>query len=146
MVGTTSLTAERALAAGRLAGDFALGQGLSSVESYFIDLAVVEACTNVQRHGYPDGAGGIDIWLLAHEGGVLVRIIDQGLSIPEDCLAQARRHQFPEAHEALDDVAEGGMGLPVIFKTMDAVHYEAAAHGNSLLMFKRAAVQPVTTP
>ena len=128
-----------AIELGKAAGGFALSHGLSSIDSYFIDVAVVEAATNVCRHGYVQQPGKLELWLIEQDGGVLVRMIDQGLSIDAAILDAARNYEFPDVFDDIDEVKEGGMGLPLIFKFMDLVHYNSEQGSNSLLLFKRAA-------
>ncbi|MEK6787579.1 MAG: SpoIIE family protein phosphatase [Pseudomonadota bacterium] len=129
---------ELAMDIGKMAGEFALSHGLSSIDSYFMDVAVVEAATNISRHGYAQGLGKLELWMVELSGGILIRLIDQGSTIDAAILDAARRYEFPDAFDNLDSAAEGGMGLPLIFKSMDLVHYHSAAGSNSLLLFKRA--------
>jgi len=128
---------ELALEIGKMAGEFASASGLSAVDSYFMDVATVEATTNICRHGYQGGTGRIEVWMIERHDGVLVRIMDEGLSIDEAILAAARNYEFPEVFDDIERASEGGMGLPLIFKSMDIVHYHAGDDGNSLLLFKR---------
>lgn len=126
-----------AFEAGKIAGEFALNHGLSSIDSYFVDVAVVEVATNVSRHGYAESAGALDIWLVEQDGGIVVRLMDQGNVIDAAIFEAARAYEFSDQFDDIDDVKEGGMGLPLIFKSMDAVHYESEQGSNSFFMFKR---------
>lgn len=69
-------------------------------------MAVTEACTNAVLHAYDDGAGALEVDMLAEEDGLTIVVRDQGTGLAAD----TRR---PEA-SAL------GLGLPLIAALSDA--------------------------
>lgn len=126
---------------GQQAGEFARSCRFSEVDAYFIDLAIVEAATNIYKHGYDRAPGLIDVWLVEFEGTILLRILDQGCMIPETAVSAARNYEFADDYESADDAPESGMGMPLIFQTMDAVYYHTENGTNILVLVKRASVE-----
>src|SRR4028119_1647786 len=59
-----------------------------------VELALVEAATNVVRHGYGPEGGPIRIEALEVPSGLLVRIFDWGHPIPGETLASAGLSRF----------------------------------------------------
>lgn len=97
-----------------------------------VEIAVVEALTNLVKHGYPDEPGRIEIAVRGETGGVTVDIFDTGQTIPDDILARAGTERFAFDPEDIDGLVEGGMGLSIIFMTMDVVDYSPQAGRNWL--------------
>ena len=97
-----------------------------------VEVAVVEALTNVVKHGYPDAPGEIEIAACGGTGVVIVDIIDTGKSIPEEILARAGPERFKFDPDDVNGLVEGGMGLSIIFMTMDTVDYGSQAGRNRL--------------
>jgi len=106
--------------------------GLSKEQTGELEVAVDEACTNVIRHAFPEGAKGeITIVCSPVADGLLVRILDQGkLFDPQQGskIAMAKRTQDP---------ASGGMGLSLIRQLVDKVQYQwDEREGNQLTLIK----------
>lgn len=76
-----------------------------------VELALVEAATNVVRHGYGPDGGPIRIEASAEAQGIQVRISDWGRPIPGDALASAGLSRFDFYPTDLLEIPEGGMGL-----------------------------------
>ena len=107
--------------------------GFNSEDVNKIELAVDEACTNVIRHAFPEGAKGeITIACSPVADGLLVRILDQGKPFdPQQGIkiAMAKRLQAP---------ASGGIGLSLIRQLVDKVQYQwDEREGNQLTLIKR---------
>ena len=88
-----------------------------------VEVAVVEALTNLVKHGYPEAPGDIEIAASGDKGLVIVDIFDTGKTIPEEILARAGSGRFEFDPKDVDGLFEGGMGLSIIFMTMDTVDY-----------------------
>lgn len=95
-------------------------------------LAIYEAATNVVRHGHAGGADSpIALEIETDADEVIMRLRDQGEHNPAWAAPQAPATEQLQA--ALDDLAEGGYGLPIIRQVAHAVRYERTPAGENLL-------------
>lgn len=97
-----------------------------------VEVAVVEALTNLVKHGYPEEPGEIEIAACGDTDVVIVDIFDTGKTIPEEILARAGPERFEFDPEDIEGLVEGGMGLSIIFMTMDTVDYGSQAGRNRM--------------
>lgn len=96
-----------------------------------LKLAVDEACTNIITHGYKGmDPGSIILSFRIEPGRILVQITDFG-------------HVFepvagpkPDVEAALEDRELGGLGLYLIYQTMDNIDYQSSEDGNTLTFTK----------
>jgi serine/threonine-protein kinase RsbW len=94
---------------------------------YLVELMICEALTNVIRHAYsPSRPGPVGLELVREQGGVVVRVRDQGRAF------DPRLVKAPD----LDSPREGGMGVYLIREIADSVDYESTPGGNVLTMTK----------
>ena len=103
-----------------------------------VELALVEAVTNVVRHGYGSDGGPIRIEVSSDVHSVLVRIFDWGRPIPGETLASAGLSRFDFDPTNLLEIPEGGMGLSLIASVMDEVTYRSEEGQNVLTLLRRA--------
>jgi serine/threonine-protein kinase RsbW len=104
--------------------------GLDDSCSYDIKLAVDEACMNIIEHGYAGmDAGSIIVSLQYGRRKLVVRITDFGHPF-EPC-----EPPKPDPEATLAGQA-GGFGLYLIYRSVDAVGYEATESGNMLTLVK----------
>lgn len=103
-----------------------------------VELALVEAATNVVRHGYGPEGGPIRVEALGIPDGVVVRISDWGRPIPGEALASAGLSRFDFDPTDLSEIPEGGMGLSIIASVMDEVTYRSDEGQNVLTLLRRA--------
>lgn len=102
-----------------------------------VELALVEALTNVVRHGYGPEGGPMKLEAMTGAGiGVIFRIHDWGRPIPGEALAQAGLSRFDFDPEDLDSIPAGGMGLSLITAVMDDVGYRSDG-GQNVLTLRR---------
>jgi serine/threonine-protein kinase RsbW len=96
-----------------------------------LKLAVDEACTNIITHGYAGmDPGSIILSFWIEEQRIRVQITDFGhMFEPEE------RPQ-PDFKAALDDRELGGLGLFLIYQTMDNIDYHSSPAGNMLTFTK----------
>lgn len=106
--------------------------GLNETEAYAVQLAVDEATTNIMEHGYgQECPERIDITCEVQEDGLKVVIYDDAepfdpTSVPE-----------PDMNVPLEDMKPRGLGIYLIRKMMDEVHYKSTPDkGNTLTMIK----------
>lgn len=103
-----------------------------------IELGVVEALTNIVRHGYADAQQGpMDVGFEQSVAAAIVEITDCGKPIPDAALGGAGSGSFDFDPAQLDDLPEGGMGLSIIKTVFDAVHYESEGGVNRLVLGRR---------
>ena len=96
-----------------------------------LKLAVDEACTNVMEHGYQGmDPGSIILSFRVEPDRVLVQITDFGHVFEPASVPQ------PDLEAALEDRPLGGMGLYLIYKTMDNIDYQSSEDGNTLTFTK----------
>jgi anti-sigma regulatory factor (Ser/Thr protein kinase) len=96
-----------------------------------LKLAVDEACTNVIEHGYKDmDPGSIILSFRIEPDRILIQITDFGHIFEP---AEAPK---PDVEAALEDRPLGGLGLYLIYQTMDNIDYESSEDGNTLTFTK----------
>jgi serine/threonine-protein kinase RsbW len=96
-----------------------------------LKLAVDEACTNIITHGYKGmDPGSIILSFRIEPDRILVSITDFGHVFEP---AEAPK---PDAQAALEDRELGGMGLYLIYQTMDNIDYQSSEDGNTLTFTK----------
>ncbi len=98
---------------------------------YELKLAVDEACTNIIEHGYKGmDPGSIILSFRIESDRILVQITDFGhVFEPADA-------PKPDVEAALEDRQLGGMGLFLIYQTMDNIDYQSSEEGNTLTFTK----------
>jgi anti-sigma regulatory factor (Ser/Thr protein kinase) len=92
----------------------------------------VEACTNAVRHG---GRSGRE-----HTFRLEIRVTDEWLHFllvePGDAYDFDTRHMPAVEPGALDDLPEGGFGIPLIKRVMDVAEYRHVGGANVLRLGK----------
>jgi serine/threonine-protein kinase RsbW len=93
-----------------------------------LELAMTEALANVIEHGHPGEAGAlVDVEVAVESDRLELRILDRA---PVFAASDVPSRD-------LDDVSEGGYGLPLIGLVMDEVHRaRRSGGGNSLTLVK----------
>jgi len=96
-----------------------------------LKLAVDEACTNIIEHGYKGmDPGSIILSFRIEPDRILVNITDFGhIFEPADA-------PKPNVEAALEDRELGGLGLFLIYQTMDNIDYQSSEDGNTLTFTK----------
>ena len=114
-------------------GEAAEQAGFSGKEVYAVQLAADEACSNVIEHAYagqPDGEIEIDCNVMG--GQITIVIHDHG---KEFDISTVRK---PNLSRDLSEREVGGLGVFLIYKLMDEVHFKSSKKtGNILTMVKR---------
>ena len=96
-----------------------------------LKLAADEACTNIIEHGYKGmDPGSIILSFRITPDRILVQITDFGHIFEP---AEAPK---PDVEAALEDRPLGGLGLYLIYQTMDNIDYESSEEGNTLTFTK----------
>jgi serine/threonine-protein kinase RsbW len=96
-----------------------------------LKLAVDEACTNIITHGYKGmDPGSIILSFRIEPDRILVQITDFGHVFEP---VEAPR---PDVEAALEDQELAGLGLFLIYQTMDNIDYQCSQDGNTLTFTK----------
>lgn len=114
-------------------GNIARQGGFNDKDIYNIQLATDEAASNIIEHAYENTSDGI-LELSCGIQGDTIRIIltDRGESFDPSEIP------LPDLQADLADRKIGGLGIFLMRKLMDEVHYESKADkSNTLTMIKR---------
>lgn len=107
--------------------------GLSEESVYAVEMAVDEACTNIIEHAYGgEGRGDIECTCQINGNKLTVTLQDCGRPFDPSSVPE------PDVNAPLQDRQEGGLGLYLMHRLMDEVHFEFTPDsGNVLTMVKR---------
>ncbi len=112
--------------------DVAREGGFTEKEIYSLQLAADEAATNIIEHAYEDILDAEFDVSCDMQGRALVIIMhDTGISFDISKVKQ------PNLKADLSERQIGGLGVYLMRKLMDEVHYETNSTGNILTMIKR---------
>ena len=115
-------------------GEIARKNGFTDKEIYNIQLATDEAASNIIEHAYEGVSDGVmEISCGVEKNAITIVLVDHGEPFdPSDVPA-------PDLKADLSDRKIGGLGLFLMRKLMDEVHYiaEAKKNSNTLTMIKR---------
>jgi serine/threonine-protein kinase RsbW len=106
--------------------------GFSASDTYAIQTAVDEACSNIIDHAYGgEDVGTILIKIKKIENGIKIILRDQGKAFDPDEVPK------PEINSPLETRKERGLGIYFMRKLMDHVHFEfSQSKGNKLTLIK----------
>ncbi|MEY4516164.1 MAG: hypothetical protein RL180_510 [Pseudomonadota bacterium] len=112
-----------------------LQAGLTLERSEQMELAVIEAITNIIRHGVIHRQeSAIDVQVKAFEHLLEYQIKDEGQPIPAALLVQPDRDIFDYEDIALEDLPEGGLGMALIRSIADEMEYQSGSDGNVMTL------------
>lgn len=96
-----------------------------------LKLAVDEACTNIMVHGYKGmNPGSIILTFRIESNRILVQITDFVTSL------SLLRLRSQTLRRRVEDREMGGLGLYLIYQTMDNIDYQTSDDGNTLTFTK----------
>ena len=105
--------------------------GFDDAAIYQVQLAADEACTNIIEHAYGgEGQGEIECTVQIESTGLAMTFRDKGSPFDPTCVPQ------PDLCCALENREAGGLGVFLIHKLMDEVHFDCADSGNALTIVK----------
>lgn len=112
--------------------DYAKLAGLNEKEVYAVQLAVDEASTNIIEHGYGNECPNrIDVTCDIQENGLKVVIFDDAEPFDPGSVPD------PDINVPLEELKSRGLGIFLMRKMMDEVHYQSSPEkGNTLTMVK----------
>ncbi len=115
--------------------------GFGDADVSKIKISVYEACINVIEHAYhSDPTKSVKVGVETYPNILRITVYDKGDGFNVDNLV------IFDAEEAVDNRKRGGMGLPIIKRSMDEVSYKIMPEGeNRLIMVKKLAPEPEQT-
>ena len=109
---------------------------LSDIESYNVELCVVEAVTNSIIHAYNrEGGQSVRVGLTLHPDRLILEICDKGTPIGRDELN--REDALYVDPDNIETIPEGGRGIAIIREVMDSVVYRTEDGKNCLTLTKK---------
>jgi serine/threonine-protein kinase RsbW len=104
--------------------------GLSAQRRSLLELAIVEAATNVVRHAYGGRGGRVEVELAREGKEVDLSVVDSGAPFDPTCVPPPRE---PDPADP-STWPEGGMGLPIIRAACDELRYRSEGGRNRLTL------------
>ena len=106
--------------------------GFNDKDTYSVQLAVDEACTNIVEHAYGgEGLGDIKIDCKSDDDSLEIIIHDKGKQFDPDSLPE------PNVGAPLDEIGTRGAGVFLMRKLMDEVHFEFKTDKGTTLRMKK---------
>lgn len=103
--------------------------------AFQVELCVVEAVTNCIKHAYKyDSAQKVEVVFALSPEELVLDIYDTGIPMEMEMLDRADFKSIEVNPKNLENVAEGGRGLPIIKEVMDSVVYKSENGMNCLTM------------
>ena len=113
-------------------GTIARKNSFSDKDIYNIQLAADEAASNIIEHAYEGVTDGVlDISCGVKDDIITIVLVDYGESFDPSTIP------LPDLKADLSERKIGGLGIYLMRKLMDEVHYEVKSTGNVLTMLKR---------
>ena len=113
-------------------GGIARAGGFSDKDVYNIQLATDEAASNIIEHAYEKIKDGmLELSCGVREDLITIILVDHGESFDPSEIP------LPDLKADLSNRKIGGLGIFLMRKLMDEVHYEVKAKSNVLTMTKR---------
>jgi anti-sigma regulatory factor (Ser/Thr protein kinase) len=113
-------------------GNIARTGGFVDKDIYNIQLAADEAASNIIEHAYQGVKNGVlEISCGMRDGAITIIMVDHGESFDPSAIP------LPDLKADLSERKIGGLGIFLMRKLMDEVHYESKKTGNVLTMIKR---------
>jgi len=105
---------------------------VSDIETNMIVLAVDEVCANIIIHGHQQkGSHKVSLSIDFNKEGVAFEIIDYGHAF--DIVS----YKAPAIEELIKNKHKGGIGIMLVKKIMDEIHFSSSSDHNKLKLFKR---------
>ncbi len=100
-------------------------------KTYHLDLAVVEACTNIARHAYPGRKGDIHIASWTSEGLLYFEVRDDGPAF------DPLEVEEPDLERYMREGKKGGFGCFLIRSLVDGLTYRRENEQNVLTLWMK---------
>lgn len=101
-------------------------------------ISVDEACTNIIKHGYRDlPSGSITVTVNVRNDRLIVELIDYGISFDPNQVSDPNLAQY------IQNGKKGGLGIFIMKKFLDEIHYFTSGTANILRLVKFRKDSPV---
>jgi len=113
-------------------GEIARDGGFDHKDVYNIQLAADEAASNIIEHAYEGVSDGVlEVSCGVKNSTITIIMVDYGESFDPSAIP------MPDLKADLSERKIGGLGIFLMRKLMDEVHYDVRKSGNFLTMTKR---------
>jgi serine/threonine-protein kinase RsbW len=103
-----------------------------------VEMALVEAVTNVIKHGYHGKSDeSLAVGVALHQDRIVIEVEDTATPLDPSLLEQPTGDRFTFDHGDIEALPEGGMGIALIQMSMDDVTYVRDGQRNLLRMTKK---------
>ena len=120
--------------------------GLNELESYRLELCVVEAVNNAIIHAYDKEAGNkVEVVFNIYPDRLVLDVCDTGKPMQGNLLEQKDILSLEFESDDLDNIPEGGRGLAIMKEIMDSMDYKTEDGKNCLTMTKKIVSSKMTT-
>jgi serine/threonine-protein kinase RsbW len=112
--------------------------GFTPIEGSQVEVCVVEAVNNSIQHAYrgdPDQSVELEVTLLP--GQLIFDVWDSGTPADAARMNADHRGALEIQSDCVNDIPEGGRGLPIIQEVMDSFEYTPGTERNRFRMIKR---------
>ena len=114
--------------------------GLNELESYRLELCVVEAVNNAIIHAYDKEAGNkVEVVFSIYPDRLVLDVSDTGKPMQSHLLKQNDVSSLEFDTDDPSSIPEGGRGLAIMKEIMDSVDYKTEDGKNRLTMTKKIA-------
>ncbi len=101
-------------------------------------ISVDEACTNIIKHGYRDlPSGSITVTVNVKNDRLIVELIDHGISFDPNQVSDPNLAQY------IQNGKKGGLGIFIMKKFLDEIHYFTSGTVNILRLVKFRKDSPI---
>jgi serine/threonine-protein kinase RsbW len=107
--------------------------GVKEPESDLMILAVDEVCANLIIHSNKNNNQPLEVNIIPQKEGVAFEIKDQGKYFDYSL------YEPPQIEDIRREQRKGGLGMLLVRKIMDHIHYETHSDFNSCHLFKKVA-------
>ncbi len=115
-------------------GDIARSADYNERDIYSIQLATDEAVSNIIEHAYAGVKNAsFELTCEVEKNSITITLLDHGKTFDPSKVAK------PDVKADLSERKIGGLGIYLMRKLMDEVHYESSPAGNRLTLIKRKA-------
>jgi serine/threonine-protein kinase RsbW len=112
--------------------------GLNELESYRLELCVVEAVNNAIIHAYDKEAGNkVEVVFNIYPDRLVLDVYDTGKPMQDNLLEQKDISSLEFEPGDLDSIPEGGRGIAIMKEIMDSMDYKTEDGKNCLTMTKK---------
>ena len=112
--------------------------GFTPIEGSQVEVCVVEAVNNAIQHAYQgDSEHSVQLEVTLLPGQLIFDVWDSGTPADAARMNADHRGALEIQSDCVNDIPEGGRGLPIIQEVMDSFEYTPGTERNRFRMIKR---------